>query len=53
MHEMIEILALNQEQIESAKERTTEELKLYKTNTVKDDTFTGFIKKQLIKIMDI
>jgi glycosyltransferase involved in cell wall biosynthesis len=30
-----------------------EELKLYKTKTVKDDTFTGFIKQQLIKIMGI
>lgn len=30
-----------------------EELKLYKTNTVPDNSFTGVIKKQLIKIMGI
>ena len=30
-----------------------EELKLYKTNTVKDNSFTGIIKQQLIKIMGI
>lgn len=30
-----------------------EELKLYKTSTVKDDSFTGMIKQQLIKIMGI
>lgn len=30
-----------------------EELKLYKTKTVKDDSFTGVIKQHLIKIMGI
>ena len=30
-----------------------EELKLYKTSTVKDNSFTGVIKQQLIKIMGI
>ena len=30
-----------------------EELKLYKTRTVKDNSITGYIKQQLIKIMGI